>query len=111
MVAAVNRAASGLGMRMPAGGLRVHATCLPAEHCRAGATLSSAPRRKILFWTAIIGTGLGLTQLMLVTGEWRAAAAGCGAAAPLQASGVAAWGRHACNHMGQRMGQTICAHL
>ena len=29
------------------------------------------PRSKILFWTAIIGTGLGLTQLMLVTGEPR----------------------------------------
>ncbi|KAI7846290.1 hypothetical protein COHA_000218 [Chlorella ohadii] len=30
--------------------------------------LKHMPLRTILFWTAIIGTGLGLTQLMLVTG-------------------------------------------
>lgn len=30
--------------------------------------LRSTPLRSVFFWTAVLGTGLGLTQLILVTG-------------------------------------------
>ena len=32
------------------------------------AFLKEVPLRKMFFWTSVIGTGLGLTQLVLITG-------------------------------------------
>ena len=31
--------------------------------------LKDVPLTKVFFWTAVLGTGLGLTQLILITGE------------------------------------------
>ena len=30
--------------------------------------LKDVPLRRVLLWTALLGTGLGLTQLLLITG-------------------------------------------
>lgn len=35
-------------------------------------TSQDVPLRKMFFWTSVVGTGLGLTQLVLVTGTNRA---------------------------------------
>lgn len=40
--------------------------------------LKRTPLRKMFFWSAVLGTGLGMTQLVLITGGWAAVEEGAG---------------------------------
>ena len=39
--------------------------------------LKDVPLRRMFLWTAVFGTALGLTQLVLITGELRSMSKGC----------------------------------